>query len=56
VGTTSLLDQTRSDYRLAQNNAKVATYAPLELKQAGDALAQADAEAAKLKFLPFSRL
>lgn len=47
VGTTSLLEQTRSDYRLAQNNAKVATYAPLELKQAGDALAQADAEAAK---------
>ena len=46
VGTTSLLDQTRSDYRLAQNNIKVATYAPLELKQAGDALAQADAEAA----------
>jgi len=46
VGTTSLLDQTRSDYRLAQNNLKVATYAPLELKQAGDALAQADAEAA----------
>lgn len=47
VGTTSLLDQTRDEYRLAQNNAKVATYAPLELKQAGDALAQADAEAAK---------
>ena len=47
VGTTSLLDQTRSDYRLAQNNPKVATYAPLELKQAGDALAQADAEATK---------
>jgi outer membrane protein OmpA-like peptidoglycan-associated protein len=47
VGTTSLLDQTRSDYRLAQNNPKVAAYAPLELKQAGDALAQADAEAAK---------
>ena len=46
VGTTGLLDQTRNDYRMAQNNPKVATYAPLELKQAGDALAQADAEAA----------
>ena len=47
IGTTTLLDQTRIDYRLAQNNPKVATYAPLELKQAGDALAQADAEATK---------
>ena len=47
VGTTSLLDQTRGEYRQVQNNPKVATYAPLELRQAGDALAQADAEAAK---------
>ena len=47
IGTTTLLDQTRNDYRMAQNNPKVATYAPLELKQAGDALAQADAEATK---------
>ena len=47
VGTTGLLDQTRNDYRMAQNNPTVATYAPLELKQAGDALAQADAEATK---------
>jgi outer membrane protein OmpA-like peptidoglycan-associated protein len=43
--TTSLLDQTRSDYRLAQNNPQVAHYAPLELKQAGDALEQANAAA-----------
>lgn len=43
--TTSLLDQTRSDYRMAQSNPNVATYAPLEMKQAGDALAQANAAA-----------
>ncbi|MHB8948769.1 MAG: OmpA family protein [Rhodoferax sp.] len=40
--TTSLLDQTRSDYRMAQGNPQVATYAPLEMKQAGDAMAQAN--------------
>jgi outer membrane protein OmpA-like peptidoglycan-associated protein len=45
--TTSLLDQTRSDYLAAQNNPKVATYAPLELKQAGEAMAQANAAANK---------
>jgi outer membrane protein OmpA-like peptidoglycan-associated protein len=45
VSTTSLLDQTRSDYRMAQTNPKVAAYASLELKQAGDALARANAEA-----------
>lgn len=43
--TTSLLDQTRSDFRTAQSDPKVATYASLELKQAGDALAQANAAA-----------
>ncbi len=43
--TTSLLDQTRSDYRVAQSNANVTNYAPLELKQAGDALALANAAA-----------
>ena len=43
--TTGLLDQTRSDFRTAQNDPKVATNAPLELKQAGDALAQANAAA-----------
>ena len=40
---TSLLEQTRSDYVMAQNNPNVATYAALELKQAGDALNQANA-------------
>lgn len=43
--TTSLLDQTRSDYDIAQNNPRVATYAPLEMKLAGDALEQANAAA-----------
>lgn len=44
-GTTSLLDQTRSEYRVAQSNPNVANYASLEMKQAGDALAQANAAA-----------
>ena len=43
--TTSLLDQTRSDYAAAQGNPKVATYAPLEMKQASDAMQQANAAA-----------
>lgn len=43
--STSLLDQTRSDYLAAQNNLNVASYAPLEMKQAGEALAQANAAA-----------
>ncbi len=43
--TTSLLDQTRSDYRIAQSNPKVASYAPLEMKQASEAMAQANAAA-----------
>ena len=41
--STSLLDQTRIDYRAAQNNANVARYAPVELKQAGEAMDQANA-------------
>ena len=41
--STSLLEQAHSDYRIAQSNPNVGRYAPLELKQAGDALAQADA-------------
>ena len=45
--TTSLLDQTRSDYVMAQNNPKVARYASAEMKQAGDALAQANDAASK---------
>ena len=43
--TTGLLEQTRSDYQVAQNNPSVARYAPLEMKQAGEALAQANAAA-----------
>jgi len=45
--STSLLDQTRSDYLMAQNNSKVVNYAASELKQAGDALAQANDAAAQ---------
>jgi len=41
--TTSLLDQTRSDYMAAQSNPNVASYAQLEFKQASDALDQANA-------------
>jgi outer membrane protein OmpA-like peptidoglycan-associated protein len=36
--STSLLDQARSDYSSAQGNPNVISYAPLELKQAGEAL------------------
>lgn len=43
--TTTLLDQTRSDYRVAQSNPNVASYAPQEMKQASEAMAQADAAA-----------
>jgi outer membrane protein OmpA-like peptidoglycan-associated protein len=45
--TTSLLEQTRSDYRMAQSNPKVASYAPMEMTQAGEALAQANRAAEK---------
>lgn len=41
--TTGLLDQTRIDYRAAQSNPSVAHYAPLEMKQAGVAMDQANA-------------
>lgn len=43
--STSLLDQTRSDYIAAQSNPHVGSYAPLEMKQAGEALQQANAAA-----------
>ncbi|MFZ6674750.1 OmpA family protein [Undibacterium sp. Xuan67W] len=43
--TTSLLDQTRNDYAAAQSNPKVASYAPLEMKQATEALDQANTAA-----------
>jgi outer membrane protein OmpA-like peptidoglycan-associated protein len=44
--TTSLLDQTRVEYQAAQNSPEVGSHARLELKQAGDALALANAAAA----------
>jgi outer membrane protein OmpA-like peptidoglycan-associated protein len=47
--TTNLLEQTRSDYRAVQNNPQVAQYAPLELKQADNAMAQANAAAVDRK-------
>lgn len=43
--STSLLDQTRSDYQAAQGNPAVSTYAALELQQAGDAMALANTAA-----------
>ena len=43
--STAMLDQAHNEYRIAQNNPNVATYAPLALAQAGDAVAQADAQA-----------
>jgi outer membrane protein OmpA-like peptidoglycan-associated protein len=43
--TTSLLDQARGDYMAASRDPNVINYAPLQLKQSGEALAQADAAA-----------
>lgn len=43
--TTTLLEQTRTDYTVAQGNPDIATYAPLEMKQATQAMAQANVEA-----------
>lgn len=45
--TTSLLDQSRSDYRMAQGNPAVVRYAPMELNQAGVAMEQANASASR---------
>ncbi|NML61701.1 OmpA family protein [Massilia sp. RP-1-19] len=49
--TTPVLDQARGDFIAANNNPQVATYAPLEFKQASDALDQANAAAAKKESL-----
>lgn len=43
--TTSLLDQVHADYSQAQGNPKVATYAPVELQAATEAMNKADAAA-----------
>ena len=40
--TTSLLEQTRSDYRMAQSNPKVASYAQMEMTRAGAAMTEAN--------------
>lgn len=42
---TVLLNEIHGEYRMAQNNPNVTTYASLEMKQAGEAMAQADAAA-----------
>ncbi len=42
---TTLLDQTRVEYRMAQTSPNVATYAPMEMKQASDAMAKAETAA-----------
>ena len=45
--TTPMLDQARADFVAANNNPQVSTYAPLEFKQASDALNAANEAAAK---------
>ena len=44
--STPMLDQARGDFVAANNNPQVSTYAPLEFKQASDALELANAAAA----------
>jgi outer membrane protein OmpA-like peptidoglycan-associated protein len=39
---TTLMDQTRVEYRMAQSSPSVATYAPLEMKKASDAMVKAE--------------
>jgi len=45
--TTPTLDEARADFVAANNNPQVATYAPMEFKQAGEALDRANQAAAK---------
>jgi outer membrane protein OmpA-like peptidoglycan-associated protein len=45
--STPMLDQARGDFVAANNNPQVSSYAPLEFKQASDALERANAAAAK---------
>ena len=49
--STPMLDQARGDFIAANNNPQVSSYAPLEFKQASDALEQANAAAAKRESL-----
>jgi outer membrane protein OmpA-like peptidoglycan-associated protein len=44
--STPMLDQARGDFVAANNNPQISSYAPLEFKQASDALEQANAAAA----------
>jgi outer membrane protein OmpA-like peptidoglycan-associated protein len=45
--TTSMLDQARADFVAANNNPAVSSHAPLEFRQASDALDQANTAAAR---------
>jgi outer membrane protein OmpA-like peptidoglycan-associated protein len=49
--TTSMLDQARSEFSAANANPSVSSFAPLEFKQASDALDAANAAAAKRESL-----
>lgn len=49
--TTPTLDQARGDFIAANNNSQVSSFAPLEFKQASDALDAANAAAAKRESL-----
>ena len=49
--TTPTLDQARADFVAANNNPQISQYAPLEFKQASDALDQANAAAARRESL-----
>ncbi len=49
--TTATLDEARSDYVAASNNPQVASYAPLEFRQASEALDRANQAAAKRESL-----
>ncbi|MGX4643549.1 OmpA family protein [Massilia sp. SYSU DXS3249] len=49
--TTPTLDQARADFVAANNNPQVSSYAPLEFKQASDALNAANTAAAKKESL-----
>lgn len=49
--TTPTLDAARADFVAANNNPQIATYAPLEFKQASEALNQANAAAARRESL-----
>ena len=49
--TTPTLDQARADFVSANNNPQVSTYAPMEFKQASEALDQANQAAARRESL-----